>query len=261
MIQLIALEIAVLERLQPILGLLRKAEILSIQEYIYKFRLAHLVEGSFSPASSILTQLAKGQKDNRLYHSLANIHWSEDKDIIYYTGLPVELSKIGAIGRSMTQELMQLIDLLVFKQELPIVELSKVVDSIVQTQQFRRSNYNFIKYRDNQYLDVKYLYNLAQACLATGDLQILKQTENRELAWIDYRKHWYLTIERQFLCKLIVLVYITARQPSYRPELGSIKVYNSQYSTRNIMVLNSRVAIITIYNKARKRRGNTKYIL
>lgn len=176
MIRLIALEIAVPERPWPILGLLGEAEIPSIRERIYKFRLAHLVEGSFSPASSILTQLAKGQKDNRLHHSPANIHWSEDKDIIYYTGLPVVLSKIGAMGRSMTQELMQLIDLLAFKQELPTVELSKVVDSVVWTQQFRRSNYNFIKHGDNQHLDVKYSYNLAQARIATGDLQMLKQT-------------------------------------------------------------------------------------
>ena len=97
-IRLIALEIAVPQRPWPKLGLLRKAEIPSVRERIHKFRLAHLVEGSFSPASSILTQLAKGQKDNRLHHSPANIHWSEDKDIIYYIGLLVELSKIGAMG-------------------------------------------------------------------------------------------------------------------------------------------------------------------
>jgi hypothetical protein len=104
-VRLLALEIAVPQRPWPKLGLLGKAEIPSIRERIHKFRLAHLVEGSFSPASSILTQLAKGQKDNRLHHSPANIHWSEDKDIIYYAGLPVELSKIGAMGQSMTQEL------------------------------------------------------------------------------------------------------------------------------------------------------------
>ncbi|KFY25538.1 hypothetical protein V493_04595 [Pseudogymnoascus sp. VKM F-4281 (FW-2241)] len=148
-----------------------------------------------------------------------------------------------------------------FKQELPTIELSKVVDSVAWTQQFWRSNYNFTKHGANQHLDVKYSYNLARARRATRDLQMLKQTENGELAWIDYRKHWYLTIERQFLRKLMVLVHIIAGQPSRGPELGSIKVYNSQYSARNIVVLNGRVAIITMYDKARRRRGNIEYIL
>ncbi len=101
------------------------------------------------------------------------------------------------------------------------------MDSVAWTQQFRRSNYNFIKHGDNQHLDVKYSYNLAQARLATRDLQMLKQTENGELAWIDHRKHWYLTTKHQFLRKLMVLVHITARQLSCRLELRSIKVYNS----------------------------------
>ncbi|OBT81212.1 hypothetical protein VE02_10226 [Pseudogymnoascus sp. 03VT05] len=165
-VRLLALEIAVPQRPWPKLGLLGKAEIPSIQEHIHKFRLAHLVEGSFSPALSILTQLAKGQKDNRLHHSPANIHWSEDKDIIYYAGLLVELSKIGAMGQSMTQELIQLLDLLAFKQELPTIELSRVVDS----------------HGSNQHLDVKHSYILARARLAARELEMLKQTKNGELA-------------------------------------------------------------------------------
>ena len=100
--------------------------------------------------------------------------------------------------------------MLSFEQELPIVELGKVVDSVAWTQQFRRSNYNFTKHRSNRHLDVKYLFNLARARTATGDLQIMRSAGNRKLAWIDQKKHWYLGVEHRFLQKLIVVVYITA---------------------------------------------------
>jgi hypothetical protein len=59
----------------------------------------------------------------------------------------------------------------------------------------------------------------------------------------------------------MVCIYITGRQPVRRPELGSIKVSNSIYSARNIYIINGRVCFLTMYNKARKRRGNTEYIV
>ena len=40
-----------------------------------------------------------------------------------------------------------------------------------------------------------------------------------------------------------------------------IKVSNTPFSTRNIIILNGRVCLLTTYDKSRKRRGNTNYIL
>ena len=65
MLRLLALEMAIPSRPWPELsipgkGELGKGKMASVRETLKNFRLAHLVEGSFSPASSILTQLAKG---------------------------------------------------------------------------------------------------------------------------------------------------------------------------------------------------------
>ena len=59
----------------------------------------------------------------------------------------------------------------------------------------------------------------------------------------------------------MVIIYITSGQPARGPELGSVKVSNSVYSARNIYVINGRVCFLTMYDKARKRRGNTDYII
>jgi len=55
-------------------------------------------------------------------------------------------------------------------------------------------------------------------------------------------------------------MYIIGGQPARSPEIGSIKVRNSVTSSRNIFVINGRVAVVTTYDKARKRRGKTEYV-
>jgi hypothetical protein len=50
-------------------------------------------------------------------------------------------------------------------------------------------------------------------------------------------------------------------QPARGPEIGSIKTSNSVYSARNLYVINGRMLFLTMYDKSRKRRGNTEYIM
>ena len=58
----------------------------------------------------------------------------------------------------------------------------------------------------------------------------------------------------------MVAMHITGGQPARSPEIGSIKVFNNEKSGRNIFVINGRVAVVTTYDKARKRRGKTDYV-
>ena len=82
-IRLLMLEIAILEKGWPELGLQSRKEIGAVAgavaERIHHLRRDHLCEGSFSPASSILSQLARGQAISRDHLSEANIYWSDDR--------------------------------------------------------------------------------------------------------------------------------------------------------------------------------------
>ena len=149
-LQLLALELAIPSRPWPELGIpgkgeLGKEKLASVGETIKTFRLAHLVEGLFSPASSILTQLAKGQKDNSVHHSPANIHWSQDRQTVYFAGRPVHLAKIGPMGQALVEELRESLLTLAFEEELPTIQLGQVVDSTAWTQQFRKAQLQFYK--------------------------------------------------------------------------------------------------------------------
>ena len=77
-VRLLTLALAISLRPWPELGISRKGELASVRASVKAFRLAHLIEGSFSPASSILTQLAKVQNDNAVHYSSANICFVND---------------------------------------------------------------------------------------------------------------------------------------------------------------------------------------
>lgn len=96
---------------------------------------------------------------------------------------------------------------------------------------------------------------------ARGKRQIIKKGVSGQDEWIKHRVDAYLIREKKFLRKAIVGIHIEYSQPARGPELGSIKVSNSIYSARNIYVINGRLCILTMYDKARKRRGNTEYIV
>jgi hypothetical protein len=81
-----------------------------------------------------------------------------------------------------------------------------------------------------------------------------------QLEWADQLCKAYLAREKQFLLKLMVAMHIMGGQPARSPEIGSIKVQNSVTSSRNIFVINGQMAVVTTYDKARKRRGKTEYV-
>jgi hypothetical protein len=82
MIRLLILEMAVLEQGWPEIGLESRKEIGAVvgamAERIHDLWKRYLYERSFSPVSSILSQLAFGQAQNHIQLSKANIYWSDD---------------------------------------------------------------------------------------------------------------------------------------------------------------------------------------
>lgn len=108
------LEIALPLKAWPELELVGKAEVEDVPKRIHELRRRHLCEGSYSPAASILSQLAKGKKDNQMHGSPSNIHWSDDEQTIYYWGQPVELGKVRTICQCLTGELQAMLQELTF---------------------------------------------------------------------------------------------------------------------------------------------------
>jgi hypothetical protein len=261
-IRLVMLEIAVPLVPWGAIGLKSKAKIPSIPDRIHALRSKHLCEGSYSPAASILSQLAMGKSYNKTHQSPANIHWSNDEQTIHYQGQPVELSKIQAMGDVLSNELQDLLQELAFGAPVPFIDLGNIVDSMAWSQEFRRTEYSFINHTHNKArTDVGYEFLLKRAQKGSPEWRMFKKTVNGPYQWNEGQKRAYLTRERQFLRKAMVVIHVTYGQPARGPEVGSGKVSNSIYSARNWYVINGRMCFLSMYDKARKRRGNTDYII
>jgi superfamily II DNA helicase RecQ len=272
-IRLVMLEIAVSEDGWPALGIPNRFDTGSIPggvvARVHEIREKHLIEGSFSPASAILTQLAYGQAINRAQQNESNIFWSDDRQTVFYLGMGVAVAKIRVLCQELISSLRELLHELLFHQVVPAVPLADVVDTMSSQDTFREDGFSFISHITNR-ISCNFGWTFLQQRMYRDDVQFhLRQRKasrdgsgsgSRANEWIEPRVNAYLTKERQFLTQLLVAMHIMGGQPARGPEIGSIKVRNSVYSMRNIFIVNGRVAVVTSYDKSQKRRGNTIFV-
>ncbi|TGO31480.1 hypothetical protein BHYA_0676g00010 [Botrytis hyacinthi] len=226
--RLIMLEVAVPCKPWPELQLHSKAEVDSVPDRIHQLRALHLCEGSFSPTSSILTQLAMGKKFNKIHQSPSNIHWSDDEQTINYLGQPVVLAKIERMCHTLIGELQALMNVLTFGSPVPPIDLSRIVDSMAWSQAFRRQNFSFITHAQNQdQVRGDYEFLLERARRKGGVWRLLQTNPTtKKVEWVDSQVTAYLTKERQFLRKLMVCMHITVR---VRPFARALDHRESEY--------------------------------
>jgi len=266
MIRLLVLEVAVSEQGWPKLGLKSRKQIGAVAgavaARIQEFRKSYLYEGSFSPASSILSQLAFGQAQNRVQSSEANIYWSDDRQTVFYDGKGVAIAKVQAMCQALTTELEGLLYELLFRQSVTPVPLPQLVDSMGTAQRFQQKGYSFLDHPDNKRWKVGWEFLWER--MLKADRKLIKSSGSGsgsgQEKWAEQPCKAYLAREKQFLLKLMVAMHIQGGQPARSPEIGSIKVRNSATSSRNLFVINGRVAVVTTYDKSRKRRGKTEYV-
>ena len=266
MIRLLMLEVAVSKQGQPKLGLQSRKEIRvvagAVVDQVYILQKNHLYEGLFSPALSILSQLAFGQNQNWIQLSKANIYQSDDRQTVFYDSKVVGVAKVRTMYYILTVELKGLLYKLLFRQSITLVLLLQLVDSIGTVQWFQQKRYSFVDYPDNARQKVS--QEFLQEQILIGDQKLVRtsssSSSSSQLEQAELLYKVYLAQEKQFLLKLIVAIHVIEEQPTYSPKISSIKVQNSIILSRNVFVINRRVVVVTTYNKAQKRRGKSKYM-
>lgn len=176
--RLIMLEVTMPAKAWPMLK--SRDKIQSVLERINKIRKKHLCEGLFSLTSSILSQLAIGKSFNKLHKSAPNIYQSEDEQTIFQARESVALQKVLVMCQELNRELREILDKLMFRPMLAI-NLSQIVDSIAQSNKFRRDNYSFIQHPKNKsVINTGYQVLLRRARKASREWQIIKKGVNRQ---------------------------------------------------------------------------------
>jgi hypothetical protein len=169
---------------------------------------------------------------------------------------------VRTMCQELTVELEHLLHALLFCQTVTPVPLPQLVDSIGTAQRFQQKGYSFLDHPDN--IRWKVSWEFLWERMLISDQKLVKSSgsgsSSSQWEWADQLYKAYLAREKQFLLKLMVAIHIIGGQPARSPEIGSIKVQNSARSSRNVFVINGRVAVVTTYDKCRKRRGKTEYV-
>ena len=258
MIRLLILEVAVSKQGQPKLGLQSRKEIRAVAgavvDQVYILWKNHLYKGLFSPALSILSQLAFRQNQNQIQSSEANIYQSDNRQTVFYDGKAVGVAKVQTICYILTVELEGLLYELLFRQSVAPVLLPQLVNSIGTAQRFQQKGYSFVDYPNNAYQKVSQEFLWER--MLTGDQKLVRtsgsSSSSSQLEQAELLYKVYLAWEKQFLLKLMVAIHVIGGQPIYSPEIGSIKVQNSITLSRNVFIINRQVAVVTTYDKAQK---------
>jgi hypothetical protein len=107
------------------------------------------------------------------------------------------------------QETYGLLNGLAFDQELPSIDLNKIIDSMAWSSEFRRSDYSFIGCTHNdESVRVGFRFLFQRAKEIKGPNQMIDKSTH-EAQWVERTKQGYLVKEKQFLRKLMVLLHIT----------------------------------------------------
>ena len=257
--RLLMLEYALPLRAWPVSKVVARDDVVSVRARVKEVREKRLCEGSFSPTSFILGQLAYGKMLNRTHASHSNIHWSEDSQTLYFAGRPIEMRKLEAFAGAVVAEARLALDQLTFGTQLPAIDLGRIRDSMSWSSELRKTAYSFVT--DRRFgLDVGFQFLLQRARQAPDGLQLFTRGPDGRRCWNDRAVKSYLASDKQCLRKIMVAMH-TNSLPGRGSEIGSIKFANSVYSARNIYVLNGRLAFVTCYDKSRSRRMTTEYIV
>jgi hypothetical protein len=180
--RLLILEYALPLRAWPVSKVVAREDVASVRARVREVREKRLCEGSFSPTSFILGQLAYGKVLNRTYTAQSNIHWSEDCQTLYFKGRPIEIRKLETFSSAGVTEAKVALQPLTFGTELPAVDLTQVRDAMSWSSELRKCAYSFVT--DKRFgFDAGFPFLLQRARQAPKDLRLLKKGADGKECW------------------------------------------------------------------------------
>ena len=236
-----------------------RQDILDPLAHLQELRRSWLTEASASPTSKILRQLAYGKAIIRSEGVPAVVNWSNDSQTLYYAGVAITISGLRQCISAVTAEAAVALDVLML-EATPEVRLDQIQDSLTWNAAFNDAGYSFVTAAPNA-LDVSFRYLLDRSTTAPQKQRLVRKSSAGSMEYHERRCKAYLTQERHFLNKLLVCMHLCGGQPARAPEICSVKVCNTAYSSRNIYILGAEVLFVTTYDKNLARRDRLEFVV
>ncbi|KAI9763633.1 MAG: hypothetical protein M1840_000347 [Geoglossum simile] len=259
--KLLLLEYALPSKAWPNLKLPARDEYPDFGIRLAEVRGMHLVDGSYSPQSEILSLLAYGQFVAKQTGGRTVLSWTIDRQTVSIYGNPISMDRYRKFPITLIAKATHLLyEVLMFGKQ-PTVNLECIQDSMT----YGIAGYWYGNLPANK-LDIGMGYVLEAALVCMQEQRLFKKVKinNRkghELKWHDVQRNRYLRHATSFKEILFLLMHVTGGQPARGPEIGSVKICNTARTARNIFVLDGMVLFTTEYDKKRDTRLTTRYIV
>jgi superfamily II DNA helicase RecQ len=262
-------------------------------------RLCHLVDGSHSPMSVMLSLLAYAKFVSlRTLGSIAgSMWWSLDRQTFYLKGRPIELARFRTMAQSVVVEAAQVL----WEQVLWMQKKEKEEEE-EEEEEHNRLSIELAAIQDDVTLVQRGVSFLSPARLQEAERWLLKRlaslpaaqrlfkqrgnavrrqggcegesyksdssesnssesNSRRLFQWRPQEVRRHLRHIRRFLELLSLAVHIAGGQPARGPELLSTRWRNGVLQDRNLYVIDGQVALITRYNKTQSEWDKPKVVI
>lgn len=255
--RLLTLEFALPAQAWEGLALVRRTACVNATGRMEEVRRAWLVEGSASPMSKILRQLAYGKAIIKQEGSAPAVNWSSDGLTLWYTGRAIAIDGLRQCIQSLIAETERTLTQLTFGDATE-VPLAQIEDSLTWSGMFNNAGFSFVTATANG-LDVGFAHLLRRAVEDSSARLVKRSADSYD--WNEGKCVSYLQLERQLLNQLLACMHLCGGQPACGSEIGCIQGYNTAYTQPSIYVLGGEVVVVTAYDKNQVRRGTVEYVI
>jgi hypothetical protein len=222
-----------------------------------------MVYGTRSPMNWVQKLRTYGKKIQDTTTSLGHIIWTDDGEQLTYKDFEVTMANFKTfVARQVNLTQQQLHELLLVHEDegrestVPEFNLRSLKDDPTISE----PGWNFLKHKGNLALH-GYEDWLLMRVIRTDWLQDEFLDNQQGAKWKKQAVIRYLKQVDSFLERLLLLVHITAGQPSRGTELTSLQFCNSTHGIRrSVFIENGLVSFVTFYHKGYSIQGSTNII-
>lgn len=205
----------------------------------------YLVDGSYSPTSTMLSLLAYGKFIATNTGSSGNTSWSADGQTLYLHGKPVVMSRFCAMVQDVVTRAEDMLwDGLMWRAERFAVPLDKIVDDV-----------SFVSTLDNG-LDGKLQWMLA-AMVRDGSAG---RALRGGAGWHAREVRKYIRGVDAFRELLLFAMHTTGGQPARGTEMTAMRHRNGFLQDRNVFVIDGQAVFVTRYHKSQSQWDSPKVV-
>jgi len=212
------------------------------EQYLH-MRRQFLADGSYSPASTMISLLAYGKSVALNSGNAGSVLWSKDKTTLFLHGRPISMDRFRRMVADVITEAERLLwEELMWcgREERFTIPLLRIEDDVT----FTKRGISFVSKSSNGLADgLDWMLKGMRRCEMGRKMRV-------DGIWNARRVRRYLRTVDRFLELLLFCTHTTGGQPARGTEVTTARFRNGCFQDRNVFVIDGQVVLVTRYHKS-----------